>query len=98
MTVVITLDVVGTHPESGIYLHFTTPIDSGFRIDELRDEKSGFDRFVETRLVPANGAVGVQRETTITVTQLHNFFGPRLAEWPGLVGTLSGRPGSLVAR
>jgi hypothetical protein len=114
MTVVTTLDVNGlaaseyravldqlgveTHPEPGIYLHITTPIDTGFRIIEIWDEKSGFDRFVETRLVPANEAIGLQRETTITVTALHNFFGPRLAELPGLVGTLPGAPHSAPAR
>ena len=114
MTVVTTLDVNGltapeyravldqlgveTHPEPGIYLHLTTPIESGFRIIEVWDEKSGFDRFVETRLVPANEAIGLQRETAITVSPLHNFFGPRLAELPGLVGTLPGAPHSAAAR
>jgi len=33
-------------------------------------------------------AVGMQREAKITVTPLHNFFGPRLAELPGLVPSL----------
>src|SRR5215475_9438552 len=113
MTVVTTLDVNGLtapeyravldelgvelHPEPGIYLHLTTPIDSGFRIIEVWDEKSGFDRFVESRLAPANQAIGLQRETTITVTPLHNFFGPRLAELPGLIATLPGAPGSVAA-
>jgi hypothetical protein len=113
MTVVSTLDVNGltapeyravmdelgveTHAEPGIYVHVTTPIDTGFRIIEIWDEKSGFDRFVETRLVPANQAIGLQRETAITVTPLHNFFGPRLAELPGLVGTLPGAPHSAPA-
>jgi hypothetical protein len=112
MTVVTTLDVNGltapeyravldqlgveTHPEPGIYLHLTTPIESGFRIIEVWDEKSGFDRFVEARLVPANEAIGLQRETAITVTPLHNFFGPRLSELPGLVGTLPGAPHSVA--
>ena len=74
MTVVTTLDVSGltaheyravldeldveTRPEPGIYLHITTPIDSGFRIIEIWDEKSGFDRFLEARSTPANEAVG----------------------------------------
>jgi len=113
MTVVTTLDVNGltaqeyravldelgveTRPEAGIYLHITTPIEAGFRIIEIWDEKSGFDRFVESRLVPANEAIGLQRQTDITVTPLHNFFGPRLAELPGLVGTLPGRPRSVPA-
>jgi hypothetical protein len=113
MTVVSTLDVNGltapeyravmdelgveTHAEPGIYVHVTTPIDTGFRIIEIWDEKSGFDRFVETRLAPANQAIGLQRETAITVTPLHNFFGPRLAELPGLVGTLPGAPHSAPA-
>jgi hypothetical protein len=83
---------VETRAEPGIYVHITTPIETGFRIIEIWDEKSGFDRFVETRLVPASQAIGLQRETAITVTPLHNFFAPRLAELPGLVGTLPGAP------
>ena len=94
------LDQLGVEarPEAGIYLHLTTPIDSGFRIIEVWDEKSGFDRFVEARLVPANEAIGLQRETEITVTPLHNFFGPRVAELPGLIATLPGAPHSVAAR
>jgi hypothetical protein len=43
--------------------------------------------------LPANQAVGLQRETAITVTPLHNHFGPAL-EWPGLIATLPGAPRS----
>jgi hypothetical protein len=113
MTVVTTLDVNGltaleyravldelgveTHPEPGIYLHITTPIVDGFRIIEIWDEKRDFDRFVEARLAPASEAVGLQREMAITVTPLHNFFGPRLTELPGLIATLPGAPLSVTA-
>jgi hypothetical protein len=109
MTVVTTLDVIGltpteyravldelgveTRPEGGIYLHLTTPTDVGFRIIEIWDEKAGFDRFVEARLGPASQAVGMQRETQITVTPLHNLFAPRLDELPGLIPSLPGAPG-----
>jgi hypothetical protein len=109
MTVVTTLDVDGltpreyravlnelgveSHPEPGIYLHLTTPIESGFRIIEVWDEKSGFDQFLEARLAPAAEAVDLKREMAITVTPLHNFFGPRLTELPGLIPTLPGAPG-----
>jgi hypothetical protein len=55
------------------------------RVIEIWDEKAGFDRFLETRLGPATEAVGMQRETQIKVTPLHNFFAPRLAELPALI-------------
>ena len=108
MTVVTTLDVIGltateyraildelgveTRPESGIYLHMTTPTEAGFRILEVWDEQAGFERFVEGRLVPANRAVGLDRQTNISVTPLHNLFAPRLDELPGLVASLPGAP------
>ena len=108
MTVVSTLDVHGltaqeyravmdelgveTRPEGGIYLHLTTPTDFGFRVVEIWDEKEGFDRFVEQRLAPASEAVGLDREMTIAVTPLHNFFAPRLNELPDLVASLPGAP------
>jgi hypothetical protein len=108
MTVVSTLDVadltaveyrnvmdelgVERRPEGGIYLHLTTPIEAGFRVVEIWNEKDGFDRFVEQRLGPASEAVGLERSMEITVTPLHNFFAPRLNELPGLVSTLPGAP------
>lgn len=108
MTVVTTLDITGltpseyravldelgveTRPESGIYLHLTTPTDFGFRVVEIWDERAGFDRFVERRMVPATKAVGMDRETRISVTPLHNLFAPRLDELPGLVASLPGAP------
>jgi hypothetical protein len=114
MTVVSTLDVTGLtaseyravmdelgveqRPEGGIYLHLTTPIDFGYRIVEIWDEKDNFDRFVERRLAPANEAIGVDRSTEITVTPLHNLFGPRLEELPALVSSLPGAPSGEAAR
>jgi hypothetical protein len=108
MTVVTTLDIAGltaaeyravldelgveARPEGGIYLHLTTPTDFGFRIVEIWDEKDGFDRFLEGRLTPAATAVGMDRETAITVTPLHNFFAPRLDELPRIVSSLPGAP------
>jgi hypothetical protein len=109
MTVVTTLDItdmtpteyrtvldelgVEARPEGGIYLHLTTPTDFGFRVVEIWDEKAGFDRFLEARLAPATTAVGMDRETRITVTPLHNLFAPRLDELPGLIPSLPGAPG-----
>ena len=114
MTVVSTLDVSGRtapeyravmdelgverRPEGGIYLHLTTPTDFGYRIVEIWDQKENFDRFVERRLAPANEAIGVDRATEITVTPLHNFFAPRLAELPGVVSSLPGAPTDEGAR
>ena len=108
MTVVSTLDVHGltaqeyravmdelgveTRPEGGIYLHLTAPTDFGFRVVEIWDEKEGFDRFVEQRLAPAGKSIGLNREMTISVTPLHNFFAPRLTELPALVSSLPGAP------
>jgi hypothetical protein len=108
MTVVSTLDVtdltapeyravmdelgVEQRPEGGIYVHLTTPTDSGYRVVEIWDEKENFDRFVERRLAPANAAVGLDHSTKITVTPLHNLFAPRLEELPGLVSCLPGAP------
>ncbi len=114
MTIVSTLDVTGLtaseyravmdelgveqRPEGGIYLHLTTPTDFGYRIVEIWDEKDNFDGFVEHRLAPANGAIGVARSTAITVTPLHNLFAPRLEELPGIVSSLPGAPSSAAAR
>jgi hypothetical protein len=108
MTVVTTLDIKGlteheyraildelgveSRPEGGIYLHLTTPADFGFRVIEIWDKREGFDRFLEDRLAPASEAVGMDRETTITVTPLHNLFAPRLNELPALVPSLPGAP------
>jgi hypothetical protein len=113
MTVVSTLDVTGLteseyravmdelgverRPEGGIYLHLTTPIESGYRIVEIWDEKDTFDRFVERRLAPANEAIGLDRATEITVTPLHNLFAPRLEELPALVSALPGAPSGEAA-
>jgi hypothetical protein len=108
MTVVTTLDIAGLtaaeyravldelgveeQPEPGIYLHLAYPTDFGFRIVEVWDHKEGFDRFVENRMNPAAEAVGMEREVTVTIQPLHNFFGPRLEELPGLVKSLPGAP------
>jgi hypothetical protein len=113
MTVVTTLDItdltpteyravldelgVETRPEGGIYLHLTTPTDFGFRIVEVWDDKAGFDRFLEQRLAPATKAVGMERETRVTVTPLHNLFAPRLDELPDLIPSLPGAPAKRAA-
>ncbi|HEY3042220.1 MAG TPA: hypothetical protein VGJ66_26055 [Pyrinomonadaceae bacterium] len=108
MTVVTTLDITGMSPDEyravldymgvekkpavGIYLHLTYTTDFGYRIIEVWDSKEGFDEFLEQRLAPATKALGINRDTKITVNPLHNFFGPRLSELPGLVSTLPGAP------
>jgi hypothetical protein len=110
MSVITTLDVtamtakeyravldhmgVETQPAAGIYLHLTTTTSFGFRIVELWDRKEGFEEFLEQRLVPATKALGIERETEITVTPLHNLFAPRLDQLPGLVPSLPGAPGA----
>ena len=106
MTVITTLDIkdmtpqeyravldrmgVETRPAGGIYLHLTTTMSFGYRVVELWDRKEGFDEFLENRLAPATSELGIERETEITVTPLHNLFAPRLEEIPGLVRSLPG--------
>jgi hypothetical protein len=113
MTVVSTLDVmdltaseyrtildelgVEEHPAAGIYLHVTLPTEFGFRIIEIWDHEEGFEDFVQRRLRPAAEKVGIEREMNITIEPLHNLFGPRLAELPGLVSGLPGAPHSRSA-
>jgi hypothetical protein len=108
MTVVTTLDITAMAPEeyravldymgvekqpaAGIYLHLTAATSFGYRVMEVWDRKEGFDEFLENRLAPATQALGIDRETEITVTPLHNLFAPRLEELPGLVPSLPGAP------
>ena len=112
MTFVTTLDITGltpeeyravldqmgveTRPAAGIYLHLTTPTDFGYRIVEVWDSKEGFDEFLQTRLAPATKALGIDRKTGISITPLHNFFGPRLDELPNLVSSLPGAPSTVA--
>jgi hypothetical protein len=106
VTVVTTLDITAMSPEEyravldymgvekkpagGIYLHLTYKTDFGYRIIEIWDSKDGFDEFLEQRLAPATKALGINRETKITVNPLHNCFAPRISELPSLVSTLPG--------
>lgn len=83
---------VETSPAKNIYLHITGPTEDGFRILEIWDNKEAFQEFVETRLVPANEALGINRTARVTVEPLHNFFAPRLNELPGIVSSLPGAP------
>jgi hypothetical protein len=107
-TVVMTMDVAGlTHrefraildemgvearPEPGIYQHLSHPTDTGMRIVETWESQEGFEEFAERRLRPAVSRLGIQRDTTIVFQPLHNFFGPRIDELPGLVPQLPGGP------
>jgi hypothetical protein len=107
-TVVMTMNVVGlTHqefraildemgveasPEPGIYQHLSHPTETGMRIIEVWESQEGFEEFAERRLNPAVARLGIQRDTTIVFEPLHNFFGPRLNELPGLIGQLPGGP------
>jgi hypothetical protein len=90
------LDEMGVEarPEPGIYQHLSHPTESGMRIIEVWNSQEGFEEFAERRLKPAVTKLGIQRETTIVFEPLHNFFGPRLDELPGLVEQLPGRPGT----
>ncbi len=52
--------------------------------------QQALEDFLAKRLGPANAAFGIEHEARITVTPLHDFFGPRLQELPDIVGTLPG--------
>jgi hypothetical protein len=111
MLFVTTLDVSGLKPEeyravldemgvenrpaAGIFLHLTTT-DFGYRIIEIWDDKEGFEDFLEKRLGPTSNAIGLNRKTDISITPLHNIFGPRLKELPGLISSLPGAPTTKV--
>ena len=69
---------VETHPAANIFLHLATTIEGGYRIVEIWDSKEGFEEFLQKRLAPANQALGINRDAKISITPLHNFFGPRL--------------------
>ena len=94
------LDEMGveTHPAAGIFLHLTTPTDFGYRIVEIWDSKEGFEEFLEKRLGPASKAIGLDRQTNISITPLHNFFAPRLEELPAHISSLPGAPKTTSAR
>ena len=66
----------------------------GYRIVELWDRKEGFEEFLEKRLVPATQELGIEPETEISITPLHNLFAPRLQEIPALTAGLPGAPGA----
>jgi hypothetical protein len=88
------LDEMGVEarPEPGIYQHISHPTETGFRIIETWESQEGFEAFAERRLKPAVDRLGIRRETTIAFQPLHNFFGPRIEELPGLIGRLPGGP------
>src|SRR5215813_6877455 len=93
------LDEMGVEarPAGGIFLHLTTTTDFGYRIVEIWDNKEGFEDFLEKRLGPASQAIGLNRETVISITPLHNFFAPRLEELPAQINSLPGAPKRAVA-
>lgn len=83
---------VEKHPGAGIYAHIAGKIEGGYRITEIWDHKEGFQAFLDEMLYPAAAALGIQRETTISVEQLHNIFAPRLEELPALADNAPGGP------
>jgi hypothetical protein len=83
---------VESRPEPGIYLHLTAPIDGGYRITEVWDQREGFEAFMHARLAPAAKAIGLNREMKITIEPLYNIFAPRLNELPPLVADALLRP------
>jgi hypothetical protein len=90
------LDKMGveTKPDAHIYLHITAPIDGGFRVIEIWDDKEAFEAFLQNRLGPANDALKIAHAANITIKPLHNFFAPRLTSLPDVVQSLPGAPGS----
>ena len=88
---------VETNPDAHIYLHITAPIDGGFRVIEIWDDKEAFEGFLQKRLGPANDALKITHTAHITIEPLHNFFAPRLNALPDVVQSLPGAPGSHVS-
>jgi len=83
---------VEVHPAANIYLHLTSEIPGGFRILEIWDSQEAFRDFLKERFGPAHRALKLNRKMSITVTPLHNCFGPRIQE---LLETVATPPGSL---
>jgi len=83
---------VEARPEPGLYQHIAHPTENGYRIIEVWESQEGFEKFVETRMKPAITKLGINRETMISFQPLHNFFGPRINELPGLIPQLPGGP------
>ena len=84
-------------PARDIYLHVAAPLDggAGLRVIELWDNKEGFETFIQQRMLPVAEALGVQRETKVTLTPLLNAFVPRLQDMAAMPQT---RKGSESAR
>lgn len=93
------LDKMGveTQPDAHIYLHLTAPLEDGFRVIEIWDNKEAFEGFLKNRLTPANEVLGIKHAAKITIRPLHNFFAPRLTELPGVVRSLPGASGVHIA-
>lgn len=73
---------VERNPAAGIYLHIAAPMENGIRVVELWDTKEGFEQYIQEQLIPACTALGIQKETTVSITPLYNLFAPRLQEIP----------------
>jgi len=79
---------VEQEPAADIYLQVAAPMnDDGIRVIELWNDAEGFQSFIQSRMLPAAEALGIQGETVVTVTPLHNLFAPRLTEIPELART-----------
>ena len=89
---IITEMGVEANPEPGLYQHVSHPTETGFRIIELWESQEGFEAFLKHRMEPAVTKLGIQRQTTINFQPLHNYFGPRIYELPGLIEQLPGGP------
>ena len=85
---------VETNPAAHIYLHIAAPIDGGFRVTEIWDNKEAFEEFLQKRLGPANDALTITHTANITIKPLHNFFAPRLNSLPDVIQSLPGAAGS----
>ena len=87
---------VELRPEPGIYLHLNAPIEDGYRVIEVWDHREGFEAFMETRLVPAAAAIGLNRDMKVTTEPLFDIFAPKLVELPALVEDALVRPNAPI--
>jgi hypothetical protein len=108
MTVVTTLDIAGLtadeygrildkigvekRPAGGIYQHIAHTTDTGYRVIEIWDDKAGLERFLQDVMFPAAQDLGIQREVSVTIHELHNIFVPRIGELSALVRGAPGGP------
>jgi hypothetical protein len=71
--------LAGGEPPTGILYHACGPIDGGWRIADIWESQSAFDRFVDERLIPAMRSVGGPEPSRREVVETYHA-GPVISE------------------